>query len=104
VSLARDGRDEQAQISQPARAGITNVMLGLEAASKADGWQIRTVIARGRVIVEDGRPVGRGRFDQILLDQLGRDVQPSRRLGARSSASASSEPAAASRCERRLRN
>jgi beta-aspartyl-dipeptidase (metallo-type) len=33
-------------------------------------WQIRTVIARGRVVVEDGRPVARGMFDQILLDQL----------------------------------
>ena len=34
-------------------------------------WQIRTVIARGRLMVEDGRPVARGMFDQILLDQLG---------------------------------
>ncbi len=34
-------------------------------------WQIRTVIARGRVMVEDGRPVARGMFDQIILDQLG---------------------------------
>ncbi len=34
------------------------------------GWQIRTVIARGRVMVEDGRPLVRGMFDQILLDQL----------------------------------
>ena len=33
-------------------------------------WQIRTVIARGRVMVEAGRPVARGMFDQILLDQL----------------------------------
>ena len=33
-------------------------------------WQIRTVIASGRVVVEDGRPVARGMFDQILLDQL----------------------------------
>jgi beta-aspartyl-dipeptidase (metallo-type) len=33
-------------------------------------WQIQTVIARGRVMVEQGRPVARGMFDQILLDQL----------------------------------
>ena len=28
------------------------------------------MIARGRVMVEDGRPVARGMFDQIILDQL----------------------------------
>jgi len=35
-----------------------------------DDWQIRTVIARGRVVVEDGEPIVRGMFDRILLDQL----------------------------------
>ncbi len=35
-----------------------------------DDWQIRTVIARGRIMVEDGQPVARGMFDRILLDQL----------------------------------
>ena len=34
-------------------------------------WRIRTVIARGRVIVEDGEPLARGMFDRIALDQLG---------------------------------
>jgi beta-aspartyl-dipeptidase (metallo-type) len=34
-------------------------------------WQIQTVIARGRIMVEHGRPVARGMFDQILLEQLG---------------------------------
>ena len=33
-------------------------------------WRIHMVIARGRIMVDDGRPVVRGMFDQILLDQL----------------------------------
>ena len=33
-------------------------------------WQIRTVIARGRVMVAEGAPVARGMFDRIILDQL----------------------------------
>jgi beta-aspartyl-dipeptidase (metallo-type) len=36
-----------------------------------DDWQIRTVIARGQLMVADGRTVRRGMFDRILLDQLG---------------------------------
>lgn len=36
-----------------------------------DDWRTRTVIARGRVMVEDGEPLVRGMFDRILLDQLG---------------------------------
>jgi hypothetical protein len=35
-----------------------------------DDWQIHTVLARGRVIVEDAKPVVRGMFDRIILDQL----------------------------------
>jgi beta-aspartyl-dipeptidase (metallo-type) len=33
-------------------------------------WRIHMVIARGRIMVDDGQPVVRGMFDQILLDQL----------------------------------
>ena len=33
-------------------------------------WQIRAVIARGRVMVADGEPIVRGMFDRIILDQL----------------------------------
>ncbi|MCE3249373.1 MAG: beta-aspartyl-peptidase [Geminicoccaceae bacterium] len=33
-------------------------------------WQVRTVIARGRVMVERGAPIRRGMFDRIILDQL----------------------------------
>ena len=33
-------------------------------------WRIHTVIARGRVMVDEGQPVGRGMFDRIILDQL----------------------------------
>ena len=36
-----------------------------------DDWRIHTVIARGRVMVDEGQPVVRGMFDAILLDQLG---------------------------------
>jgi beta-aspartyl-dipeptidase (metallo-type) len=36
-----------------------------------DDWRIRTVITRGRVMVEDGEPLVRGMFDRIVLDQLG---------------------------------
>ena len=36
-----------------------------------EDWQIRTVIARGRVMVDQGQPVVRGMFDRIILDQLG---------------------------------
>jgi beta-aspartyl-dipeptidase (metallo-type) len=36
-----------------------------------DDWQIRTVLARGRVMVSDGEPVVRGIFDRVILDQLG---------------------------------
>jgi beta-aspartyl-dipeptidase (metallo-type) len=59
-----------------AATGLTRkgrIAAGLDAdllAFDAD-WQIRTVIARGRIMVEHGRPVARGMFDQILLDQLG---------------------------------
>jgi beta-aspartyl-dipeptidase (metallo-type) len=35
-----------------------------------DDWQIRTVIARGQVMVDRGRPVVCGMFDRIILDQL----------------------------------
>jgi beta-aspartyl-dipeptidase (metallo-type) len=48
-------------------AGLDADLVALDA-----DWQIRSVIARGRVMVEDGLPVARGMFDQILLDQLGR--------------------------------
>jgi beta-aspartyl-dipeptidase (metallo-type) len=34
-------------------------------------WRIHTVIARGRVMVAAGKPVFRGMFDRIILDQLG---------------------------------
>ena len=34
-------------------------------------WRIHTVIARGRVMVDAGKPVVRGMFDRIILDQLG---------------------------------
>jgi beta-aspartyl-dipeptidase (metallo-type) len=34
-------------------------------------WQVRTVLARGRIMVEDGRPVVRGMFDEIILANLG---------------------------------
>ncbi len=33
-------------------------------------WQVHTVVARGQLMVDDGRPVVRGMFDQVLLDQL----------------------------------
>jgi beta-aspartyl-dipeptidase (metallo-type) len=36
-----------------------------------DGWRIHTVLARGQAMVENGRPVVRGMFDRIILDQLG---------------------------------
>jgi beta-aspartyl-dipeptidase (metallo-type) len=36
-----------------------------------DDWRIHTVLARGRVMVENGAPVVRGMFDRIILDQLG---------------------------------
>ena len=36
-----------------------------------DDWQIHTVLARGRVMVDAGQPVVRGMFDRIILDQLG---------------------------------
>jgi beta-aspartyl-dipeptidase (metallo-type) len=36
-----------------------------------DAWQIHTVIARGRIMVDAGQPVVRGMFDRIILDQLG---------------------------------
>ena len=36
-----------------------------------DDWQIHTVIARGQIMVDAGRPVVRGMFDRIILDQLG---------------------------------
>ena len=35
-----------------------------------DDWQIRNVIARGRLLVVDGRPAVRGMFDQTILEQL----------------------------------
>jgi beta-aspartyl-dipeptidase (metallo-type) len=33
-------------------------------------WRIRTVIARGQVMVDAGEPIARGMFDRIILDQL----------------------------------
>ncbi|MDX1541432.1 MAG: amidohydrolase family protein, partial [Geminicoccaceae bacterium] len=33
--------------------------------------RIETVLARGRIVVEGGRPVRRGMFDEIILDQIG---------------------------------
>jgi beta-aspartyl-dipeptidase (metallo-type) len=33
-------------------------------------WRIHTVLARGRVVVQAGEPLVRGRFDRIILDQL----------------------------------
>jgi beta-aspartyl-dipeptidase (metallo-type) len=35
-----------------------------------DDWQIQTVLACGQVMVERGKPIARGMFDQIILDQL----------------------------------
>jgi beta-aspartyl-dipeptidase (metallo-type) len=35
-----------------------------------DDWQIHTVLARGRIVVDAGQPVVRGMFDRIVLDQL----------------------------------
>jgi beta-aspartyl-dipeptidase (metallo-type) len=35
-----------------------------------DDWQIRSVIARGRLLVAAGRPVVRGMFDQVILEQI----------------------------------
>jgi beta-aspartyl-dipeptidase (metallo-type) len=34
------------------------------------GWRLRTVIARGRIMVADGAPVARGMFDATLLAEL----------------------------------
>jgi hypothetical protein len=36
-----------------------------------DDWRIRTVMARGQVMVADGARAVRGMFDRIILDQLG---------------------------------
>jgi beta-aspartyl-dipeptidase (metallo-type) len=48
------------------------IAAGLDADLLAfDGdWRIHTVIAGGRIMVEDGKPVVRGMFDRIILDQL----------------------------------
>ena len=52
--------------------GKGRIAAGLDADLVAfdDDWQIRTVIARGRVMVDQGQPVVRGMFDGIILDQL----------------------------------
>ena len=68
----------------------------------ADPDRVRPRPGRGR-----GRPAGRPRHvrpDPARPAGLRRSAGVATRLGACSSASASSEPAAASRCERRLRN
>jgi beta-aspartyl-dipeptidase (metallo-type) len=36
-----------------------------------DDWQVHTVLARGRVMIDHGQPLVRGMFDRIILDQLG---------------------------------
>jgi beta-aspartyl-dipeptidase (metallo-type) len=56
-------------------AGLTRkgrIAAGMDADLVAfdDDWQIHTVLARGRVMVDAGQPVVRGMFDRIILDQL----------------------------------
>jgi beta-aspartyl-dipeptidase (metallo-type) len=53
-----------------ARKGRIAAGLDADLVAFDDDWQIHTVIARGQVMVAAGRPVARGMFDRILLDQL----------------------------------
>ena len=57
IGLPRKGRIE---------AGLDADLVAFD-----DDWRIHTVIARGRVMVDERQPIVRGMFDAILLDQLG---------------------------------
>jgi beta-aspartyl-dipeptidase (metallo-type) len=52
------------------RKGRIAAGLGADLVAFDDDWQIHTVLARGRVMVEAGQPVVRGMFDRTILDQL----------------------------------
>lgn len=52
--------------------GKGRIAVGLDADLNVfdDAWNLRTTIARGAVVAEDGAPARRGLFDEIILNQL----------------------------------